>query len=182
MKRTTRYGSRTRVLAKLGGGDRRSIGRSPEVVREVLGHPALLAELAAGIWHPDTVVRVRASDELEKVSRPRPGWLAPLRGELLRLAGASADQEVRWHLAQLLPRLRLSHRQRQDLAWVLDRYAIDSSAIVRVSALQALADLAVVDVALRAKALARIRAGVARGTPAVRARARKLLGRLEWAI
>jgi hypothetical protein len=51
----------------------------------------------------------------------------------------------------------------------------DTSSIVSTFALQALADLAVADPALRALARATIEASMADGTPAMRARGRKLL-------
>jgi hypothetical protein len=167
------------VLRKLSGGDRRSIGRAPEVVRDVLRNPRLLAELLAGLAHGDAVVRLRAADALEKISRRRPEWLRSRRAWLLRLAGSSSEQEIRWHLAQMLPRLGLTRSQRAALVVVLDRYLTDESAIVRVSALQSLADLAVLDSSLRARALERVREGLREGGPAVKARARKLLRALE---
>jgi HEAT repeat protein len=167
------------ILEKLTGGDRRSIGRVPQVVRQVFEDPGLVAELLSGLGHDDPVVRIRAADALEKVSRQYPEWLHPLRRQLLRLAATSNEQEIRWHLAQMLPRIDLAPSQRLRLAEVLDGYLADKSAIVRVSALQALADLAIVDVRLRRRALARIRAGLRRDGPAVRARAQRLLASLE---
>ena len=163
------------ILEKLTGGDRRSIGRVPEVVQQVLAQPGLVAELLAGLRHADPIVRLRAGDALEKVSRRHPEWLRPRRARLLRLASTTQEQELRWHLAQLLPRIGLTPAQRRTLAGVLDRYFTDESAIVRVSALQSLADLAALDRGLRRRALARVRAGLLRDGPAVRARARRLL-------
>ena len=57
------------VLDRLRGGDWRSIGRANAVARAVLRRPGTLPELAAGLWHADPVIRVRAADALEKVSR-----------------------------------------------------------------------------------------------------------------
>ncbi|NLS79136.1 MAG: hypothetical protein GXY76_17940, partial [Chloroflexi bacterium] len=45
------------ILGKLQGGDRRSIGRSDEVVAQVLADPALLAPLAEGLLADDPLVR-----------------------------------------------------------------------------------------------------------------------------
>jgi hypothetical protein len=167
------------ILEKLAGGDRRSIGRVPEVVRQVLKEPGLVADLLAGLGHEDPVVRMRAGDALEKISRRHPEWLRSSRDLLLDLASATKEQETRWHLAQMLPRLDLAPAQRRALSNVLDGYLTDMSAIVRVSALQALADLAALDQGLCRRALARVRAGLLRGGPAVRARARMLLPALE---
>jgi hypothetical protein len=167
------------LLRKLQGGDRRSIGRVPGVVQQVFKQPQLVAELLPALSHDDPVVRLRAGDVLEKVSRIHPEWLQPSRSYLLELAAIATDQEVRWHLAQLLPRLNLTSPQRLKLAALLDDYFTDASAIVRVSALQALADLAGLDSTLRRRALARVRSSLRQGGPAERARARKLLGALD---
>jgi hypothetical protein len=59
------------LLDRLHGGDRRSIGRVPEVVAEVLGNPGLFGELITGMEHPDPVVRMRAADAAENVSADR---------------------------------------------------------------------------------------------------------------
>ncbi len=63
------------ILGKLQGGDRRSIGRSDEVVAQVLADPALLAPLAEGLLADDPLVRMRAADALEKVTAQHPDWL-----------------------------------------------------------------------------------------------------------
>jgi hypothetical protein len=139
---------RLQCLDKLRHGDRRSIGRAGEVVRMVLKQPKWLLELVAGLWHPDTLVRMRAGDALEKVSRKRPEWVRPMRRELLNLAALTQEQGLRWHLAQLLPRLGLGQGDQRLYAAVLRRYLRDPSAIVRVSAMQGLADLAATDPSL----------------------------------
>lgn len=166
--------NRSQLLDQLKTGDRRSIGRSEAVVRAALRSPGRLLELAAGLGHPNGLVRMRASDALEKVSRERPEWLRPIRAELLTLAGETREQEVRWHLAQLLPRLGLRRTQRQRLVWILRGYLRDPSAIVRVSALQALVELSSRDRTLERLVRRQLRRALTRGTPAERARARQL--------
>ena len=52
------------VLQKLQGGDLRSIGRSNEVVQDVLEDPALLAEGFEGLFSDDPRGRVRSADGL----------------------------------------------------------------------------------------------------------------------
>jgi HEAT repeat protein len=141
----------------------------------VLGRPGYLPELAAGLWHPEPLVRMRAGDALEKVSRQRPEWLRPIGQDLLDLAATTDEQELQWHLAQLLPRVGLSVRQRQALVPVLRRYLQVPSAIVRVSALQALVELMGTDSKLRPFVRRQLRRALTEGTAAERARARKLL-------
>jgi len=166
----------TPLLDQLRNGDRRSIGRANAVARQVLRTPRRLPELAAGLWHPDPLIRMRAGDALEKVSQARPGWLIPLRVELLKLAQSTEEQEARWHLAQILPRLRLRRVQRMALVTLLRRYGQDRSAIVRVSALQALAEVAAGDSALWQAVRRQLEGALKQGSAAERARARRLLG------
>jgi hypothetical protein len=145
-------------------------------VQEVLNAPSRFPELVAGLWHPDGCVRMRAGDALEKLSRHQPRWFCPLRGDLLRLAAATGEQEARWHLAQILPRLELRGVQRAALVALLQGYLKDRSAIVRVSALQGLADLARGYPRLGTLVRRELRRASAKGSAAERARARKLLG------
>jgi len=163
------------ILAKLEGEDRRSLGRSAEVVRQVLQDRSSMAALIQGLRSADPIVRMRAADALEKVTRARPDWLGPFKTTLLWLAAESSQQEVRWHFAQVLPRLRCSPRERRAVVSTLLVYLQDHSSIVRTCALQALADVAMTVPTLRAMARTTIEAAMADGTPAMRARGRKLL-------
>jgi HEAT repeat protein len=162
------------LLERLRGGDRRSIGRANAVARAVVRHPQALPELAAGLWHADPVVRVRAADALEKVSREEPTWLTPLRAELLTLAAETTEPELRWHLAQMLSRTGLSGSRRTRLVRILKRYLRDRSAIVRVAAVQGLVDLSP-RAGLRPFVRRELDRMLTAGTPAERARARMLL-------
>ena len=118
---------------------------------------------------------MRAADACEKVSRVRPEWLAAYKQQLLAHARRASEQELKWHLAQMLPRLPLTARQKASAVTLLKRFLDDPSRIVRVSALQALADFSAGDRRLRnelSAILARLKNDTA---PSVQARARKLL-------
>ncbi len=167
------------IRALLRGGDRRSIGRVPHVLERVKASPRLLDRLVAALSDADPVVCMRAADALEKASRRDASALQKHKHALLRLARCTAQQELRWHLAQMLPRLHLRPSQRRAAARTLQLYLTDPSSIVRTFALQALADLALVDPALRPPALRSLRQAVRTGTPAMRSRATRLLRELE---
>ncbi len=83
------------ILKKLSGGDRRSIGRSNEVVAEVLTRPALLRHVFEGLAGDDPVLRMRAADALEKITAQRPELLQPFKTRLLAVADESMIEEVR---------------------------------------------------------------------------------------
>jgi hypothetical protein len=166
------------ILEKLAGGDRRSIGRSNQIVKQVLAQPALFSQLFAGLRNRDRLVRMRAADAIEKITLRNPALLRPYKLQLLELVGRTDEQELRWHVAQLLPRLELSEAQRAVALDILFDYLRDSSSIVKTFAMQAIADLVRGNDMLAVKILPMIRELTEIGTPAMRARGRKILR--EW--
>lgn len=99
------------LLALLAGGDRRSIGRADEVAAAVLQSPGRFPQLMTGLWSTNSLVRMRAADAMEKISREKPELLCPYKKELLGLIHEAKDKEVRWHLALMAPRLALNARE-----------------------------------------------------------------------
>jgi len=170
---------RQNTLALLTGGDRRSIGRADQVAAIVSRNLALFPELIAGLWSEDPLVRMRAADAAEKVSRITPELLQPHKDGLLALMAETQQQELQWHLAAMVPRLSLSAAERQSAASLLNSYLTAPGSIVKTSALQGLADLARGDRAIRDTAIKVLRKAMQNGTPAMKARSRKLLCHLE---
>jgi len=167
--------SRLEIAALLEGSDRRSIGRSNEMARLVLRRPRHFRELIACLWDENPMVRMRAADAAEKVSAKKPRLLDRYKAELLGLLAEAEQIELRWHLAAMVPRLPLTLRERHRAAAALHRYLNDRSSIVKTFALQGLADLARSEAGLRPRVKQLLEDAVQSGTPAMRARARKLL-------
>jgi HEAT repeat protein len=165
------------LLNQLTGGDRRSIGRASEVAATILANSELVAEGVPGLEHDDPLIRMRAADVLAKVGEQRPELLQPFKTQVLR-AMAGTQQEVRWHVAQMLAWLELTPGERDAAATTLVGYLNDRSAIVRAFALQALADLAATDARCRPLAREHVEAALTSDSAAVWNRARKLLARL----
>lgn len=170
---------RETIVVMLGGGDRRSIGRSDEVRQLVLRKPRRFAELIECLWDEDPIVRMRAADAAEKVTVTRPELLYPHKQELLGLLSEAEQIELRWHLALMVPRLELSARERERAAAALQRYLGDRSSIVKTFAMQGLADLARQDPRLQVTAKRILEESLRTGTAAMKARARKLLKTME---
>ncbi len=171
--------ARKHILDLLRGGDRRRIGRSDEVAAMVAQTPELFSELMEGLWSEDPVVRMRAADAAEKVTRGKRDLLQPYKGELLGLMAETEQQELRWHLAVMVPRLVLNAKQRNLATSLLVGYLEDRSSIVKTFALQGLADLAQDDPSIRPEVIEILREATRRGTAAMKARSRKLLHKLE---
>ena len=171
--------SRNNVLRLLEGGDRRTIGRADQVAAIVAKSLRLFPKLIAGLWSADPLIRMRAADAAEKVTRKHPELLTPFKKELLGLMTEATEQELRWHLAAMVPRLPLNAAERQLAISSLNGYLEDRSSIVKTFALQGLADLARGDPAIQPTVVEILRDATRNGTPAMKARSRKLLLRLE---
>jgi hypothetical protein len=179
MTMQTRASAGNWLATMLSGGDRRSIGRVAEVVMKVAEEPWLISGLVEMLQHPEIVIRMRAADALEKLQHVVPDQIAPFQTELLNIAAHVREPEIRWHLAQMLPRIPTSYMRRAKIAALLKTYCFDASTIVRVSAMQGLADLAKADNTFRLLALRQVNSALEFGTPAEQARAKKLLGKFD---
>jgi len=131
------------------------------------------------LWHEDPAVRMRSADAAEKVSAAKPEMLKPYKAELLGLLAETEQIELRWHLAQMVPRLGLTEAERNRAAETLRLYLEDRSSLVRTFALQALADISRTDTRLRERARELLEEALRGGTAAMKARARKLLTQLK---
>jgi hypothetical protein len=171
--------SRKNILSLLEGGDRRTIGHADGVAKSVVKEPSLFPQLMAGLWSENPLVRMRAADVAEKVTRNNAALLQPFKKELLGLMAETTQQELRWHLAAMIPRLALNTAERKLAASLLNSYLEDRSSIVKTFALQGLADLARGDPSMLPTVTEMLRDATRSGTPAMKARSRKLLLHLE---
>ena len=167
------------ILNKLRGGDRRSIGRANEVVEGVFRDPSLFGDVFEGMLSENPLIRMRAADVVEKVTVRYPRYLDPYKEILLQQVVQSEQQEVRWHVAQLIPRLHLNQHERLLLFDVLRHYLTDASNIVKTFSMQALADLAEQDSSLRQEVLRILEVQTKIGSPAVKNRGNKLIQKLS---
>jgi hypothetical protein len=167
------------ILGLLRGGDPRMIGGSDQVAAMVSKAPEFFSVLMGGLWSEDPLVRMRAADAVEKVTREKRELLQPYKRELLGLMVETEQQEVRWHLAAMVPRLRLNTNERKLATSLLIGYLEDRSSIVKTFALQGLADLSQADPGIRPGVIEILRQATRTGTAAMKARGRKLLLRLE---
>jgi hypothetical protein len=133
----------------------------------------------AALTSDDEGLRMRAADAIEKITAERPDLLQRFKKTFLAVANRTDQQEVRWHAAQILPRLKLTTTERAVVVEILFDYLRDKSSIVKTFAMQALADLAARDPQLQSKIRPLLEELTRIGTPAMRARGRKLLHQLS---
>ncbi|WP_396128425.1 hypothetical protein [Exiguobacterium mexicanum] len=163
----------------LNGGDLRSIGHVDEVVEFVGNDQDRFNELMTGLTDDRPVVRMRSADAIEKLTRRHPELLHAHQTTLFQQLHTTPQQEVRWHLAQLMPRMTWTEEEASDIAHVLtDWITAETSSIVIVNALQAMFDLSAVHPRFRDKLKALLETQLEAGSPAVKRRSKKLLQKL----
>jgi hypothetical protein len=155
----------------------------PQVAALVCAQPRRAARLIELLWDDDPGVANRAADVLERISlHPSPallGVLAEYKEPLLGLLPDARFIKLRWNLALVISRLALAVPEARRAASALQSFLDDRSSIVKTAALQGLADLTRHDPALLPAVLDLLRIQGRSGTPAMRARSRILLKRLD---
>jgi hypothetical protein len=170
----------SKILQKLTGGDLRSIGRSDEVVKDIIHNPSLFSELFEGMFYEDPIVRMRSADVIEKVSKIHPEFLQPFKNRLINEVSKIKQQEVQWHVAQMFSYLELTNSDIKKITKILFSF-IDSSNsnIVKVFSLQTLVDIAMTDSSIKSKIMDKLKQMVKNGSPAVVNRCNKLIYKLS---
>jgi hypothetical protein len=134
-----------------------------------------VAELIWQVKSADPKIAEPAARSLRELARIDPAVLTPWRKDLLQVGRDAEDLRVRWNLIVIVGKLSLTRTQRASaIDWLFERLR-DESSLTRTFALQALVDLSATDSALRKRVLPILENFAREGTPAMRARARKLL-------
>ena len=166
------------IAQRLSGGSRRQTGAVEEVISFVLRDTAKFDELFEAMLHEEAIVRMRASEAVEKLSRNRPDLLTPHRARLIDEVGEIDQPEVRRHVAQMLSVLSLNPKEKSRATALLERYLHDKSVMVVTASLETLVDFSQKDRHLRKRVTPILERMIARGTPAMKVRAKKLYDRL----
>jgi hypothetical protein len=157
--------------------------RTVAVAAWIRDHPLQAGRLIELLWDDDAGVANRAADVLERVSiEPSPTLrrvIANYKEALLGLLPDARFIKLRWNLAFVMARLPLTLPESRRAASVLRTFLDDRSWIVKTAALQGLADLTRHDPASLPEVLDLLRIQGRSGTPAMRARSRNLIRRLD---
>jgi hypothetical protein len=119
---------------------------------------------------------MRAIDAVEKVTSKHPEFLITHKSQLLEVLKSADHKELKWHIAQLIPRVELSVAESKDVwnkfaYWALNK---TESKIVRVNAIQGLFDLSEVHQELKGDFEKVLSAVEHEMIPSIQARIRKL--------
>ena len=124
------------------GKDLRQVKQNHAVIKAVKDQESFDALFSLVFSHECPLV-MRAVDAVEKVTVKRPEFLKPHKEQLMNVLKSADHKELKWHIAQLIPRVDLTAAELADVRhifsyWVLNK---NESKIVRVNALQGLFDL-----------------------------------------
>ena len=159
----------------LVGKDLRSVRQNSIVVASVRDQHSF-DELFKLTLHHERPLVMRSVDAVEKITRNRPEFLEPHKSQLLSILKSADHKELKWHIAQLISRVKLTRTELEDVWHVLTYWALNrnESKIVRVNALQGLFDLSRINHHLNKDFLKTLAAMEHEMIPSIRARIRKL--------
>jgi len=159
------------------------MGRGPEAASGELVEAAfgrdgakVCGELVGLLRDGDKRVVERAARTLKKIVERDRGALFAWRKALLKEAFRAVDVRVQWNLSIVLGKLPLEGADKALAVELMFERLRDGSGLNRTMAMQALMDLSEGDEGLRARVMPIVRESLEGGTPALRARTRKLLG------
>ncbi len=137
------------VREQLAGGTRTSVGEAEQVVKKALTVVPLRREIYELFLDDDPVVAMRASYVAMKLAQSDPATAQEFKKILLKNLSLYRQQEVRWHVPQILVHMKLTAAERRKAYEVVMEWSeTDASKIVAYYGLQAAADFAEVDDAL----------------------------------
>lgn len=167
------------VREKLTGGTRTSVGSADEVIQKLLKNSDGLPAIYDLFLDEDPVVAMRASYVAMKVAEQKPDSVEPFAKDLLRNLNLYTQQEVRWHIPQLLAHLNLSLAQRRKAYEVLMQWSeTDKSKIVGYYSLQTAANFAETDDKILQDFIPRLKKANKLGAKSIQNRCKKIAKQL----
>jgi len=167
------------VREMLAPGKRLDCGKACEVAALLLKNPSKTGQVVGCLWDEEAGVANRAADALERASGRRPQILGQWKDALLDRMLDAGENKLLWNLALMIFRTPLSEAETARAASVLRSWLDDKSSIVKTCAMHGLAGLTRWDQSMLPEVLDMLRVLSRSGTPAMRARGRILLKRME---
>ena len=166
--------------AKLSGGTRTSVGSADQVIEEVLQDTSKLSLVYELFLDEDPVIAMRSSYVAMKVAEHKPESVAPFSDFLFSNMDHFTQQEVRWHVPQLLSHLNLTDDQKNiSYRYLMDWAETDKSKIVGYYSLQAAADIAQTDQDILKDFVPRLKKAHQSGAKSIQNRCKKIAKQLR---
>jgi len=155
----------------------RTVGDSDKIVTLVLNGDGAVSDLILAVQTGDKYMRALAMDALQKIAIKKIKLVEPYKKDLLTYIADSDQQEVQWHVVQIVPLLNLSPKEQQQAFKICTAYMASSSNIVKTWSLNAIVALAKINKRYQKTAGQLLNNALATGSPAMKARARNLIGK-----
>lgn len=168
--------------AALSGGHPNSLGRTVEVVEDVLQNKKRLNKLFKCYDSSDEVVRLRTSNAFKRIFRDQPDWFPPLIPKFFEKLPTLSQASAEWTLAQLCEENNkvLTDAQRSEAKSIIKKFLIGTDDwIVLNASMKTLGLWAPEDKALKNWLLPKLRKLATDKRKSVANRASKLLLKLE---
>lgn len=167
--------SKEKILEALSQGDMRTTGAADRVAALLTKDQELFDVVFGAIGSEDEGLAMRSADAVEKASRDNRLLLKNCGDGLIAYLEDSKQQEVLWHVVQMLERVALSRAQQLKAFKLLEKvYKTTESRIVKTSSLQTLVFITRGNEALRDRASVLLEEAKGSSIPSVRARAKQL--------
>ena len=110
----------------LSGGDLRSIGESGKLINEIKTQSDF-DQLFNFLHSKERLIAMRAADVIEKVTKINHEFLKSHVVDILNLAEQNVEKELKWHLAEMIPRLKLDIYEKKRACDLLFKWLNDST-------------------------------------------------------
>ena len=126
----------------LAGNDLRSLGKNSEIFALIKDQKSF-DKLFGHLYNNDRAIVMKTIDLIEKITLEHKEYLQKYKLEIIKLCEEVKNIELKWHLAQLLARLKYTNDEIKIVKKILEKWVQDKkeSKIVRVNSLQSLYEL-----------------------------------------
>ena len=126
------------------GDDLRSLGKSSEIV-SLINNQKSFDKLFAYLYNNDRAIVMKTIDLIEKITLVHKEYLQKHKLEIFNMFNGAENIELKWHLAQLIVRIKCTNNEIKIVWKILEKWILDKmeSKIVRVNSLQSLYEIAI---------------------------------------
>ena len=171
------------LLNLLAGGTRKTLDNVDLVIEKVGSNQELFDELFSGLTHKDDVIRIRATDAVEKLSRKNLDFLKGKNHKIYKLLNKDSHFEIKMSLAAILGYLNYTNKNLPTaLNFLFDTLKTETNKFVIVNCISSLVSITLKFNEFKTEVLSIIEEQMIKGSPAIKARCRKELKRLDKEI
>jgi len=126
----------------LAGDDLRSLGNSSEII-SLINDQNSFDKLFTYLYNNNRAIVMKTIDLIEKITLEHGEYLQKHKLEIFNMSNNADNIELKWHLAQIIVRIKYTHDEIKTVWKILEKWILDKkeSKIVRVNSLQSLYEI-----------------------------------------